>query len=391
MANKYPFSKIGDAKLEFISIASDKNWDQYKDTLIPMKKALNQEYKGKMIEEEKKLTPESERHYHRGSMLIKIDNKEVGFVVLKQGEIVNMITEKSYAQAGTNKVDNLTSSVYYGCYTGVNQVLNDVESDKHNSVEKKEMEDTCKILDQFASFRYLSDRMVLLDTLYVKPEYRGYGVATRVYQKLFNENWCAGVYVSYDHYKKYDWTQYCDSFSLILGQNTDPEKMMLTLWDSKKVPSYKGLKLNDKQLLKEILFQQKMVWKNNSIFNVYKGTMWLSNTLKRLAVKYKSKKTDHYAGLVPYLINPVEVLEGFRLNVHHTPQVTAHCLPTDKEIDLMTTNSWTRQKGSQLWDSEKNWALPQLSYKQVSDQRQKWYGLIESYAGKEVTEQEQTA
>jgi GNAT superfamily N-acetyltransferase len=372
MANKYPFSKIGDAKLEFISMSSDKNWDQYKDSIIEMKKAMNKEYKGKMIDDSSK-DPKAVRSFHRPSMVIKIDNQEVGIINLKQGEFVNLITEKSY---GNNKVDYKQSTAYYALYNQATHYLNDVEDDTRDAGEEKTMKRVVDTLDTLAALRYLSDRMVLLDTLYVKPEYRGYGVATRVYQKLFSENWCAGVYVSNAHYHKYDWTKYCDSFSLTIGQMGDPEKMMLTLWDSNKVPSYKGQKLNDKQLLNAILHQQKMMWKNESLFNVFKKSHWLAHTLDKLAKKYNATKVQQIAGMLNNIISPVQALEGFRLYVNHTPQVAHHSLPTDDELDMMTTNSWTRQKGSQLWDSEKSWALTHVSYQAVLDVKEDLYKQI---------------
>ena len=373
MANKYPFSKIGDAKLELISMSSDKNWDQYKDSVIEMKKAMDKEYQGKMIQDQSSKDPKAIRSFHRAAMLLKIDNQEVGIVNLKQGEFVNLITEKSSEQMENNKVDYKQYALYYALYNQATHYLNDVENDTKDPGEEKTMKRSVDALDTLAAIRYLSDRMVLLDTLYVKPEYRGYGVATRVYQKLFSENWCAGVYVSYAHYHKYDWTKYCDSFSHTIGQKGDPEKMMLTLWDSNKVPSYKGQKLNDKQLLNSILHQQKLMWKNESLFNVFRKHIWFAHTLDKLAKKYNASKVQQIAGMLNNIVSPVEALEGFRLNANHTPQVAHHSLPTDEEIDMMTTNSWTRQKGSQLWDSEKSWALPQASYQEVLDTKEDLY------------------
>jgi len=119
-----------------------------------------------------------------------------------------------------------------------------------------------------------------------------------------------------------------------------------------------------------------LMWKNESLFNVFRKQNWFRHTLDKLAKKYNAAKVQRIAGMLNNIVSPIEALEGFRLNAYHTPQVAHHSLPLDEEIDMMTTNSWTRQKGSQLWDSEKGWALPNNSYQEVLDTKEDLFKQI---------------
>ena len=241
---QYPFSKIGDANFEFIPVWSKANWDsEIGKEFLKQKEHLGTEYKGNFTTK-----TNDDRASHGGNYIVKIDNQMVGHWSWTP---FNM---KPDPLQYTNKDFSSAIREYYNHPKGPHQF------DGWTT-------DISKFNGWYIQASAQSKLYKMLDTVYVKPEYRSFGIATRIYDKAIKDFHLKGVLLTYQHYLDWHkgWDKRFSNFVIIARQQMQPYGVMLSLYNDEFTDISDWMRPLSVENVKDELY-----WISNNTYKVMK-------------------------------------------------------------------------------------------------------------------------